>query len=1623
MKKRILSLALALCCLVTAVPILALPATAAEAEDTWTPTFRYVLLSDEHVNAWWDATNSKFTLTGKRDRMVAVMKAAYAMAEKDGLAISALISGGDQVSAAMPMEYTELVGAFTDIQNLNSDELPIYAIMGNHEYNNGYYAKNDSVSKTYKYEDYFTEGMSAEEKLAALRKAFIDGVGSAIDNTSVNWTATIEGYAFIGLSIDDYDGHLSEESLNWLDDALYEATTADSSRPVFLTCHMAVKDTVTYSDVSSCYVPESEAFQAVLAKYPSVILSTGHTHKSAIRPSAAWQADDGFAAVSMPSLTEQAEFYMVEVDANNTVRYIPYYISGTTATQLTDPTGKALYYEFAYGEDGKPTAQQYTATAQAAKKPAFATGATLALSNLTAIGTVALGDLRIPQALAGDTPADAYDITIQEDGASTSQTVRLSATDDVWKSKPASHVGRSLSLKQGATYTITVTPVSLFGTSGQALTLTDVQTPTLVETKDPFFYTSSINWGSKSDANYPTFDATAGTVTFKNGWEMGVWKDGTIKLLDKCLKDTAFNSSYADMWSGHGGMHHAQNVAGYAKPAAGGLLWQGCRAPYTGYFDLTISDMKMASGESSMPVTDTSKTWYAVANLTTGEILWPAAAAGRQLDVSDYTGWAALEGTATIPEATASGLRATAGDVIGVVVALESGSQWGVSSLAMTAHYTHLIRSESVLHKDTFVQKAGAEGFPQVPQPTEDGQATSGTPVYSGAFTIGPYHKTSGYLPFTTACSNGPGSDKYFYSSDMWGTGGLFAVSKPGASKTTDAPFVLGSQAGYSTALVWTASRDGIVTVDLSGMKAQVTGQAYTIVRNFADGLLTGAFSGSFAADEWIVCDADVANSTSLKGIQVKKGDTIALLLSRGTSGNGWGMYDTTFSVSYTGYVQESTAAADVIPGAYKAAATSKELDLGNSGWDVVAYASAAGIAGQKPYLLNTYSSAELYQNSTLGNKVFVSANGNQLNYWGKSGALAIASGYVAGYRYTAKKSGTVAISLTELSLAARRGDYIDPTNIGYAIYKNGVKVFPEGETAWYTVEYTTADNRGKDLSSTLNASLPRDLAVSAGDRIEVLATNQSEGQTGWNGAANVFFPCISYLNYTVVDHTAEKEFLPLLDGRVTVPEDGAWTAVSYTDKANIGTSSVQLIHTNGDNGSGGLNGFYTPGGAYAGNSKVLLVPSSLTNTYWAGGSTGALLIASGTTAGYRYTAEQSGTVDLRLGTLRAVTRGGGAAPTYPITMEYAIYVNGQKIWPAAEGEWYSITYTADSIGTDYAAALNTFLPTDLYLAQGDRVEVLSHTVTTGIGNPHTALATLFLPEVRYHSVAQVSVLLGGELALNIQPASDAETITATWNGETVALTRDASGRYTLGGILPSAMGAPITLTWNVADTTYNGVTIPHTAFTKELTFAACLMQYVQTYRTATDAYGKAVYELAVATLNYGAAAQTRFGDDPADLPNKDLTEEEKNFSLADSAIVTTASQTAKTEGMTHKFAGVSLLLRDTVQLKLYVTGENGTSARIKYWTSDESQAQYCDLQARNSTDPNAWKATIAVLPSAYAETYHFQIVDAAGNAVGTTLTYSVAAYADRVPSESTITARLITMGLAAEAYLAAQNA
>ena len=108
---------------------------------------------------------------------------AYLTEKNDGVAVSAVISMGDSLNNGHEKEGVELAKRFNGIKasylEKYGTELAIYALMGNHEYNNGYFYSTSPNSEAF-IRVPREEGMSDSEINAAL--GYLDGELSKIVN-------------------------------------------------------------------------------------------------------------------------------------------------------------------------------------------------------------------------------------------------------------------------------------------------------------------------------------------------------------------------------------------------------------------------------------------------------------------------------------------------------------------------------------------------------------------------------------------------------------------------------------------------------------------------------------------------------------------------------------------------------------------------------------------------------------------------------------------------------------------------------------------------------------------------------------------------------------------------------------------------------------------------------------------------------------------------------------------------------------------------------------------------------------------------------------------------------------------------------------------------------------------------------------------------------------------------------------------------------------------------------------------------------------------------------------------------------------------------------------------------
>ena len=84
---------------------------------------------------------------------------------------------------------------------------------------------------------------------------------------------------------------------------------------------------------------------------------------------------------------------------------------------------------------------------------------------------------------------------------------------------------------------------------------------------------------------------------------------------------------------------------------------------------------------------------------------------------------------------------------------------------------------------------------------------------------------------------------------------------------------------------------------------------------------------------------------------------------------------------------------------------------------------------------------------------------------------------------------------------------------MGYAIFVNGVKVWPYGENNWYSLRQ---ESRSVDYTAQLNAAMPKALFVAEGDCVEILARNMNSVTAAYYNRGNIFLPTVTYDNETM---------------------------------------------------------------------------------------------------------------------------------------------------------------------------------------------------------------------------------------------------------------------------------------------------------------------------------------------------------------------------------------------------------------------------------------------------------------------------------------------------------------------------
>lgn len=188
----------------------------------------FAVISDVHIN--------------NTDKNAEKFKNALNIINRKAPDSDALVIAGDLTDSGTVAQYDDFNKIYDSYGNKSAEML---AVMGNHDYWNG--LTTDKAQKR------FTEKLGVEIKS----------------------NEVIEGYHFIKVSTEGgaTGGEFSKELAHWVDTELKAANEEDPNKPIFLTVHQHIKDTVYGSDDWG-----NAALYEVLKKYPQVVTFSGHSH-------------------------------------------------------------------------------------------------------------------------------------------------------------------------------------------------------------------------------------------------------------------------------------------------------------------------------------------------------------------------------------------------------------------------------------------------------------------------------------------------------------------------------------------------------------------------------------------------------------------------------------------------------------------------------------------------------------------------------------------------------------------------------------------------------------------------------------------------------------------------------------------------------------------------------------------------------------------------------------------------------------------------------------------------------------------------------------------------------------------------------------------------------------------------------------------------------------------------------------------------------------------------------------------------------------------------------------------------------------------------------------------------
>ncbi|MEG2117965.1 MAG: metallophosphoesterase, partial [Clostridia bacterium] len=316
------------------------------------PVFRAVVCSDVHVSSY-GSTEAK--------RFAQLFKSTYKYAENNEFykKLDAIAVAGDFTNNGNANEYE----AFNRVANENiKDETKLITVMGNHEYYGGgqpvYLANMDTV---------------------------------------LDKDINVNGYHFIGLS--PFNGNdYNDDQIKWLKEKLAAADAEDTNKPIFTFQHHHIQNTVYVA--KTWYTGSSAKLNAAYKKYPQVLNFSGHSHGPINNPLSLFQKDYTLLGTGTLSYFEMetgmtggtippnsniaAQYYIIEVDAKNHVRILPYDLMTDTffKTAASTDGDKQLIYSIDNLKDPSSFLYNNATRKTNATAPVFAEGITVDVSDV-----------------------------------------------------------------------------------------------------------------------------------------------------------------------------------------------------------------------------------------------------------------------------------------------------------------------------------------------------------------------------------------------------------------------------------------------------------------------------------------------------------------------------------------------------------------------------------------------------------------------------------------------------------------------------------------------------------------------------------------------------------------------------------------------------------------------------------------------------------------------------------------------------------------------------------------------------------------------------------------------------------------------------------------------------------------------------------------------------------------------------------------------------------------------------------------------------------------------------------------------------------------------------------------